>query len=451
MLTKAIETIEHALLHLEPRRSVRFLNLSPRWATEKLRRARFRRTLRLAAERSSFYREEFKRRQINMEAIESPSQLGDFYTTGEDLRAHGPEAFLTGRPDTAFETTGTSSPIPKRVFFSNEELEEMGRCSALSLYRLGIRPEDRIFSAYDSSFWVSPVVLKMAVQYLKSFHVEAGKIQPLEFYERARAYRPNIIFGEPSWLLRFSEIAQQRGAWPMKFLFGGGENMAEEGRGFVEGIWNAPLYLSYGQTESFGTLGAECERKDGYHRNDLFFWFETPEVGEDGFGELVYTTLARNVMPLIRYRAADLTKLVDDRCPCGFFVGRLAKIRARCDEMVVCGMGNVGPWVFEELLRGVAGISNDWQAAVRYEGARDVIELRVEMTDGLSQSDIRDIVYRNLHQRFADFSKNLEMKLYDLRVVARGSGSLRGNARKLNRVVDERQMLTTEITRASVD
>ena len=173
--------------------------------------------------------------------------------------------------------------------------------------------------------------------------------------------------------------------------------------------------------------------------------FETPDVEADGYGELVYTTLARDVMPLIRYRSTDVTKLVDGPCPCGLFAKRVAKIRARCDEMVVCGMGNVGSWVFEELLRGIDGVSNDWQAAVRHEGARDVIELRVELTDGLGQHDIEEWVYGNLHQRFADFSKNLEMRLYDLRVVARGLGSLRGDARKLNRVVDERQMLQTTI------
>jgi phenylacetate-CoA ligase len=440
MLTNLIEQIEHAVLQLPPKHSARFLNTSPAWAIEKMRQARFRRTLRLAAEHSSFYQAEFKRRGIDVRRIEHPSELGDFYTTGEDLRAHGPEAFLTGRPDTAFETTGTTSPIPKRVFFSSQELEDMGRCSAVSLYRLGIRPEDRIFSAYDSSFWVSPVVLKMAVQNLKCFHVEAGKIPPAEFYERARAYQPNIIFGEPSWLLRLSEVAGERGTWPMKFLFGGGENMTEDARSFVEAIWKAPLYLSYGQTESFGTLGGECERKEGYHRNDLFFWFETPEVGEDGFGELVYTTLARNVMPLIRYRSTDLTKLLDDRCPCGFFVGRLDKIRARCDEMVVCGMGNVGPWVFAELLNGVNGISDDWQVGINHRAGCDHVELRVELTDGLAGQDVEKLVLTRLRRDFQDFSKNLEMRLYELSVVTFEPGTLRGPARKLKRVVDERHI-----------
>src|SRR3989454_6950487 len=228
MLTKMIEQIERMVLRMEPHRAVRFLNVSPPWAIEAMQRARFRRTLRLAAERSSFYREQFRKRGIDVRRIEHPSQLGDFYTTGEDLCQHSAEAFLTGRADTAFETTGTTSAIPKRVFFSQHELNEMGRASAIGLYHLGMRREDRVLSAYDCSFWVSPAVLRMALQYLKCFHVEAGKISPLEFYERARAYQPNVIFGEPSWLARLSELAGERGTWPMKLLFGGGGNITEE-------------------------------------------------------------------------------------------------------------------------------------------------------------------------------------------------------------------------------
>ena len=118
MLTNIIEQLEGLVLRMEPHRSVRFLNAAPAWSLPKIQRARFRRTLRLAAERSSFYREQFRHRGIDVRRIEHPSELGDFYTTGEDLREHGAEAFLTGRADTAFETTGTTSPIPKRIFFS---------------------------------------------------------------------------------------------------------------------------------------------------------------------------------------------------------------------------------------------------------------------------------------------------------------------------------------------
>src|SRR5258706_5177453 len=329
MLANLIELIERTVLHMEPHRSVRFLNVSPPWAIEAMQRARFRRTLRLAAERSSFYREQFRKRGIDVRRVAHPSELGDFYTTGEDLRLHGAETFLTGRADTAFETTGTTSAIPKRVFFSQRELSEMGRSTAIGFYHLGVRAEDRVLSAYDCSCWVSPAVLRMGLQYLKFLHVEAGKIAPRDFYERARVYKPTVIFGEPSWLMRLSELARERGAWPVKLLFGGGENITEEARQVVESVWGAPLYLSYGQTESFGTLGAECARKDGYHRNDLFFFFETTDTDDEGYGELVYTTLVRDVMPLIRYRSTDLTRLVDEPCACGLVAQRNAQGRSR--------------------------------------------------------------------------------------------------------------------------
>jgi len=294
-------------------------------------------------------------------------------------------------------------------------------------------------SAYDCSFWVSPAVLRMGLQYLKCFHVEAGKIAPKDFYAKAREYKPNVIFGEPSWLMRLSELARECGTWPVKLLFGGGENITEEARQAVESVWGAPLYLSYGQTESFGTLGVECARKDGYHRNDLFFFFETPETDTDGYGELVYTTLVRDVMPLIRYRSTDLTRLVDEPCECGLFAKRIAKIRSRIDEMVVCGMGNVGPWVFAEVLRNVNGHGADWQAVIKHDGRRDVIELRVELKDSDHQPDVERAVLDNLRTGFADFWKNYEMKLYEFRVIPCEPGTLR-NGRKLKRVLDQRQM-----------
>src|SRR5213075_2035853 len=131
-------------------------------------RARFRRTLRLATERSTFYREQFRRRGIDVRRIEDPSQLGDFYTTGEDLRSYGANAFLVRRADTAFETTGTTSPVPKRVFFSRREIADMGRLSALWLHLLGLHADDHVVSAFDCSFWVSPYVLRSGLDLLGS-------------------------------------------------------------------------------------------------------------------------------------------------------------------------------------------------------------------------------------------------------------------------------------------
>src|SRR6266852_1721219 len=252
MLTSLVEFAERLALRSSPQRALELLGLIPTPALEAMRRARFRRTLRIAAERSTFYREQFRRRGIDVRRVDHPSQLGDFYTTGEDLRSHGADPFLVRRAETAFETTGTTSPVPKRVFFSRREIADMGRLSALWLHLLGLRPDDRVVSAFDCSFWVAADLFRSALDYLKCFHVEAGKIDPAEFYDRAKPYRPTVIFGEPSWVVRLSEIAKVRGPWPLKFLFAGGENISESARLAVEETWGAPLYLNYGQTESFG-------------------------------------------------------------------------------------------------------------------------------------------------------------------------------------------------------
>src|SRR5580765_3600991 len=291
MLTSLVELAELLALRTSPARAIDLLGLIPTSALEAMRRTRFRRTLRTAAEHSSFYREEFRRRGIDIRRIEHPSQLGDFFTTGDDLRSKNVDAFIVRRPDTAFETTGTTSPVPKRVFFSRREIADMGRLSAIWLHLLGLRPHDRVVSAFDCSFWVSPYVLRAGLDLIGCFHVEAGKIDAAEFYERARPYHPTVIFGEPSWIVRLSEIARDRGPWPVKFLLAGGENISESARSEVEDTWGSPLYLNYGQTESFGALGAECRVKNGYHRNDLYFYFEVPEADAEGYGEVVYTTI----------------------------------------------------------------------------------------------------------------------------------------------------------------
>ncbi len=434
MLSKITEQFEKLALRTNPAYAINFLNRVPSALFEQIQLMKFRQTLKLAA-CAPFYQEQFAARGIDARKIKHPSELGDFFTTGADLQKYGAEAFLVGKPDTAFETTGTTSNEPKRIFFSNAELNEMGRASALGLYQLGLRREDKVLSAFDVSFWVSPAVVRTAFQYLGCFHAEAGKIAPEEFYERAVRYKPTVIFGEPSWLIQLSEIAERRGTWKLKFLFAGGENINEATRREVERIWNAPFYINYGQTESFGAIGVECAMRNGYHRNDLNFFFEIPDANSDGEGELVYTTLTREVMPLIRYRSTDVTRLIEEPCPCGLFAKRIAKIKGRVDEMIVCGMGNVSPWVFAEILRDVPLISDEWQVKIWHENKIDVVELRVETTTDINgaAAGVEAAIRDNLKNRFPDFWKNLEMKLYDFRAVLVGRGTLR-TARKLKRL-----------------
>ena len=109
---------------------------------KKMENGSFCQTIRYVAEHSAFYRRKFAKLNIDPTRIRNPQDLGDFFTTAEDIRNHV-EEFVCQRPDTAFETTGTISKRPKRVYYSREEVSEAGWAGAIGLYGLGIRKEDR--------------------------------------------------------------------------------------------------------------------------------------------------------------------------------------------------------------------------------------------------------------------------------------------------------------------
>lgn len=102
-------------------------------------------------------------------------------------------------------------------------------------------------------------------------------------------------------------------------------------------------------------------------------------------------------------------------------------------------MGNVGPWVFEEILRGIENLGPDWQAVVGLEACRDLIELHVELDPSALENGLQHTVRANMRERFSDFWENYQMGLYEFNVIPHARGTLR-QARKMKRVVDDRQL-----------
>jgi phenylacetate-CoA ligase len=438
MLSLIPELIDDLLVGNNLARRARWALLIPPAIVPYVRRDKFKHLMRYVNEKSPFYRRRFKELGIDIRGIRTPEDLGAFFTTAQDLRENPVEEFLCGRPELGFETTGTTATTSKRVYFSRREAADHGRDGALGLYNLGLRPEDRVVDAFDYSFWNAPFTLRASLDRLGCFHVTAAKIPPAEFYDRVKPYNFNVMFVEPSWLVVLTEIARVRGIWPVKFFFVGGENMSEDTRRYIETTWNTKVYIGYGQTESFGQIGSECPAQKGYHIDDFNLYCEIVDQGDDGYGELVYTTLSSEVMPLIRYRSTDITAFLDQPCTCGLKVARrIAKIRGRSDEMVNCGMGNLSPWFFEQLLDGLPGITRDWQAAVLRTGNRDTIEFRVEVLDGSTTDAVAAAIKQRVKERIPDSWRNFELNLFEFGFRFVEPGALR-TGRKLRRLVDER-------------
>ncbi|MBI4970412.1 MAG: phenylacetate--CoA ligase family protein [Candidatus Omnitrophica bacterium] len=398
-------------------------------------------TTRYAYHHSRFYRQLFDQYNVNVKKIRKPEDLGAIFTTGEDLRKTPVEDFVCSKPITAYQTTGTTSPLPKRIFFSDSEVRKYGKTGATGLWKMGIRPEDRVASAFDYSFWISGPTLKASLNWLGAFHIEAGKIDPKDFYDQIKPYQCNVFVGDPSWLLRLSEVAEKRGAWPVKMILAGGENMTEKTRAYIESVWKTDVLLTYGQTEGYGNLGVECRQKDGYHVNDFMFKFEIINPDQDGYGEIVYTTFSRNCMPLIRYRSGDVAKFVKGHCSCGFGTTKISKLRGRVDEMIACGMGNISPWMFEQILKPLALASEDWQIGVVRPGNKDVLEFRIELDDPKGRGEqVEKSILRILEQDFPDYWKSYTMGLFEIQFRFFDRGRLR-TGRKLKHLVDERTEL----------
>jgi phenylacetate-CoA ligase len=244
-----------------------------------------------------------------------------------------------------------------------------------------------------------------------------------------------VLIGDVSWILRLTELAREQGAPRLRLIVGASEGLPRRSRQFIEDAWGAQMFMCYGCTEGAG--GMECRFRSGYHLNEFSFFFEIVNQDAAGNGELVFTTLDRTTMPLVRYRIGDIAKFLPDACECGIVTRRLSPLRGRSDEIVMLGGEGVDPALFEAILGEVPQVSGNWQVAIRRDGHQDVCELRLELEGG-DVADVATQVKDVLRAKFDTTWKDYELGLFDLRFTAVPRGALLHD-RKLRRLVDERE------------
>ena len=320
MLGHARQLIERTLIGNSVPALVRWGKHTPPSVIRRIQADSFIQVVRYAAEHQKFFARKLRERGIDPKRVRRPEDLGDIFTTPEDLRMLPADEFLCREPELVFETTGTSGG-PKRVYFSYEELDFAARYEAAGLYENGVRPGARVVCTFDAGYWISSWVTFLACKRLGVFCSAVGKLHPREVYSRLSTYRYNVIAADPTWLVSLSEIAEREGTFPLRLILAAGDRMTDVYRSYVEGVWKCPVLLAYGSTEQ-GGAGMECLRKDGYHLDDFNIYFEILDPDENGYGELVATTLARRTMPFIRYRVHDVTRFID---------GALSLWRSPCD------------------------------------------------------------------------------------------------------------------------
>jgi phenylacetate-CoA ligase len=429
-------TVDKAVDSLSPQNLTRLYRLTPPWLVERVRSARFRQTVLWAARQSPFYREAFAKWKIDPHRVRHPADLGEFFTTPDDVAAD-PEKFICAPPSIVFESSGTSGKN-KKIFYSRRELEQMGQIMAAGIMLMGVGPDERVANAFDFSMWIPGMLTHYALMSGGQFCMAFGKVDPLEVYRRLKAYRFNVVMGEPTWLIRLTEIAEREGSLPLKVLMGAAEEMPPNAIPWMEKVWQgAKVRMCYGSVEQGSAIGYQpCDQFEGYHVDDSDFYPEMMDVDSDGYGELVYTTLRRRVMPLIRYRSRDVTRLITEPCACGIPGMRMHRLRGRRDELVVASGGNLYPLMFESIFKPVRGLTGEWQIIFRLEGMREILEMNVE-TGRRDVETLEREIHHSCADLYPDLMKNLALGIFEMRLVVHPPGSIR-KARKIKRMVDLR-------------
>jgi len=296
-------------------------------------------------ERSRFYRDLFASAP---QTIDSFDDLAAFpFTSAEGLRAD-PLRFVCVPQDevsriVTLPTSGTSGPS-KRVFFSESDQE-----LTMDFFKVGMstlaRPGDRVLILLPGLRPGSVGdLLRIGLERLGCLPILYGPVDDeAKVLKIIKEQNCNVLVGAPVHLhrlARWDEYHRILPAGQIRALLSSTDVLADTIRENLQTIWGCEVFDHWGMTETGLGGGVECETHQGIHLReaDLYVEIIDPVSGEvlpEGeMGEVVFTTLTRTTMPLVRYRTGDLSRLIPGPCPCGSFIKRMARITRRLN----CGI-----------------------------------------------------------------------------------------------------------------
>ncbi len=210
----------------------------------------------------------------------------------------------------------------------------------------------------------------------------------------------DVLVSSPSYALVIAQAIADAGGDPralgLKLGLFGGEPWSEAMRGEIEAALGLRAHNFYGLSEMCGPgVASECQQRIGLHVQEDHFLVEAidPGTGErlppGAEGELVFTTLTKEALPLIRYRTRDIGTLDAGPCPCGRTTARLTGLRGRHDDMLIIRGVNVHPSHVEHVLLGVPGASPHYRLIAERHGPLDELTLECEPAAGHDAGDLR--------------------------------------------------------------
>jgi phenylacetate-CoA ligase len=406
---------------------------------------RLRWSLRHAYDNVPTYRRKFDEAGVHPDDCRSLDDLAHFpFTTKADLRDAYPFGmFAVGSDRIArlHASSGTTGK-PTVVGYTKSDLDMWADVVARSIRAAGGRPGDRVHVAYGYGLFTGGLGAHDGAERLGCtvIPVSGG------FTERQVRlivdFEPDVIMVTPSYMLAILDEFVRQGVDPagtsLKVGIFGAEPWSDEMRGEIEHRFDIHAVDIYGLSEVIGPgVASECvETKDGLHVWEDHFYPEIIDPIEDGVlpegerGELVFTSLTKEAMPVIRYRTRDLTRLLPGTARP---MRRIEKVTGRTDDMIILRGVNLFPTQIEELILRVDGLAPHFQLVLSRPQRLDELSVRVEARPSSAASDERATCGR----RLAELVKDTIGVTVDVDVIE--PGLIERSVGKAQRVVDLRR------------
>ena len=395
-----------------------------------------------------FYKEAFAREGVTPDSIRSLDDLRRLpLTTKADLREHYPLGFLAvGRSEIAriHGSSGTTGK-PTFVAYSARDLETWAGLCARFLVAGGLRPEHTAQIAFGYGLFTGGFGLHYGIERVGASTVPASAGNTPRQLMLIQDLEPDVLICTPTYALNIAEVARAQGLDPHSFSlqFGhfGGEPWTEDMRVRIEQDLGISAFNNYGLSEVIGPgVSGECHFQQGMHIQEDHFLVEcldpdTLEPVEDyAYGELVFTALTKEAMPIIRYRTRDIAALDPCECPCGRTTVRMTRVVGRTDDMLIIRGANVFPSQIEEALLRVEGVAPHYLIEVDRPGALDEVTVRVEVRPDTFSDKMSDMV--NLRDRIDRQIQSIAGIRVHVELVA--PQTLERSVGKAKRVIDHR-------------
>ena len=403
-------------------------------------------TLAHAYENSPVYRAKFDQAGVKPSDVNTLADLARLpFTTKADLRdayPYGMFAVPRSKIVRIHASSGTTGK-PTVVGYTQNDIDMWANLVARSIRASGAKPGDMVHVSYGYGLFTGGLGAHYGAEKLGLTVVPFGGGQTERQVQLIMDFKPTIIMVTPSYMLAIADEMERQGIDPrstsLRIGIFGAEPWTNEMRASIEARLNIQAVDIYGLSEVMGPgVANECvETKDGPTIWEDHFYPEIidPETGEvlpDGeFGELVFTSLTKEALPIIRYRTRDLTRLLPGTART---MRRMQKITGRSDDMMIVRGVNVFPSQIEELILKQAALSAHYQCILSKDGHLDALTVAVETKPGIAVDSkaARDASAALAHDIKTYIGSSAIIEL-------RAEGGVERSAGKAKRVVDLRK------------